>query len=283
MAVHDSDAPAHPVPEAFKKFKDRDWRWLWVAMTGLRFQLLPEASVPPSQRQQYLLSQLTMQQPDHWVRQLSDMHKNQVISDTAFEWIEKENDRLLIWLLGRGSNTSGPILAFGYRGIPRESRRDQFILLIDNWNVTPEQKLQYLDHLRQDWSRSKIRDQDTKWLNPKSPDQIQWAWEYLLKNAKAVLIPSPVTLAETYAGVLASLDHLSDIHQAEKRLFLDKMRKTWSQKKYRDSDNARKQFYLPLNKQAIKHLEWLTTERQQKASEIVEQLLANEVAAYRGN
>ena len=274
--------PALPVPDAFKKFKDRDWRWLWATMAQ-RFQLPPEASVPPSQRQQYLLTQLNFQQfPEQWVTELAGQHKNLVLAESAFEWIGKEDDRLLIWLLGRLNNANGQTFSFGFLATPRESRRDQFILSVDIWQATPEQKLLHLDNLRQDWVRVRTSDQDTKWLDPKNEEQMKWAWDYLTKQGKAVFIPTPVTPAETHAAVLASFDRMSDGHPAEKRVFLDKMRKTWSQKKYRDSDNARKQFYLPLNKQAIKDLEWLTNERQQKASEIVEQLLAKEVAAARG-
>lgn len=287
MSLHVSHqgqvVPTIPVPDAFKKFKDRDWRWLWAAMTNLRFQLPPEATVPPSQRQQHMLALLAIQQPpDQWIRQLSDMHKNCVIREEAFEWIGKDDDRLLIWLLGRINTLLGNTFGFGILGTPRECRRDQIILSIDLWTSTPEQKIQSLDGLRQEWGRVRTPDQDIKWLDPKNEEQLKWAWDYLLKQAKAVFIPAPVTPGETHAAVLASLDRMSDGHPAEKRVFLDKMRKTWSQKKYRDSDNARKQFYLPLNKQAIKDLEWLTNERQQKASEIVEQLLAKEVAAARG-
>lgn len=63
---------------------------------------------------------------------------------------------------------------------------------------------------------------------------------------------------------------MSHGHQAEKRLRLDKMQKTRSQKKYRDSDNARKQLYLPLNKQAIKDLQRLADHNQKKDIGIVE-------------
>jgi hypothetical protein len=275
--------PNTQIPEALRKFKERDWRWLWAAMINQRFSLPPEATVAPAQRQAYIAGQLqTQQDPGYWIQFFIDQHRNFVINEEAFKWLEKDDDRLLIWMLSRLDKESGNLFGGSLLGTPQASRRDQIILMIDLWNATPEHKLQYLETKKQEWTRIRISESDTRWIDPKNEDQLRWAWDYLLKQFKAIYIPTPVTLAEFHAAVLASLDQLSYEHQAEKRVFLDKMKKTWSQKKYRDSDHARKQFYLPLNKQAIKDLEWLAENSQKKPSEIVEELLAKGVAAIRG-
>ena len=67
-------------------------------------------------------------------------------------------------------------------------------------------------------------------------------------------------------------------HPAEKQLFQEKMKKTWSQKKYRDSGKAKKQHYMPLTKDTRDKLSALSEEWSMKPHEVVELLIqeANE-------
>lgn len=48
-----------------------------------------------------------------------------------------------------------------------------------------------------------------------------------------------------------------DWRPADKQVFLDKIRKTWQQKKFRDVVKVKNPYHLPLTKQAKKQLDWL--------------------------
>lgn len=48
---------------------------------------------------------------------------------------------------------------------------------------------------------------------------------------------------------------------------------TWSQKKYRASDKAKKPYYLRLTKQSREKLAWLAAHHERKDTEILEELI----------
>ena len=62
-------------------------------------------------------------------------------------------------------------------------------------------------------------------------------------------------------------------HPIERQFFIEKMKKTWSQKKFRDAGKTKKPHHLPLTKTTITQLQKLTKLMNMKEHQIIELLV----------
>lgn len=270
------------LPSPLNKFSERDLRWLWRVLTLEGAPLPIETNVPKSERPSVLANMIKSdQEPDSLIHYILDQHRSQLVDTKWFDWIDSDGDRQLAWLLHKTQDLARQ--PFGYQPItvertPREERKDSIILMLDLWNETIENKHTFLSNKRNEWADIRTPDHETKWIDPKNSAQLKWAWSYLNKQQVSVALPSPVDNRDYLTCILATIDNMSYWNFAEKQLFLEKMKKTWSQKKYRDSGKAKKQHYMPLTKDARDKLSALSEEWSMKPHEVVELLIqeANE-------
>lgn len=265
-----------PLPEPLNKFSPRELRWLWYYLD--RYRKLDQAERPPPPYASLSQSE-RLRRMDHAIR--SDKYldtlvsriisccKDDLIPEEDLKWIDKKNHRLLIWSL---NNLYRPFpKAFHTslvlpKHLPKMPHLDTFAAIrheeimasIDIWPTNRERKINFLLEKKNEWTLYKTPDKQIKWINSQDDVQLVWAWEYLESHQKTLRIPKPADTMEYHAAVLAFLDEMSYRHHpAEKQLFMDQMKKTWSQKKYRDSGKAKKSYYLPLTIKTREKLEWL--------------------------
>ncbi|MFY0639784.1 MAG: hypothetical protein JXR16_01980 [Bermanella sp.] len=265
------------LPKEFSHFKERELRWLWRQMLTRGFPLPLEHTVPNSDKaSQIAMHLLNNANPEYWVNEFTRDHQNLVISADHFRWVDKKDDRLLIWL-EKQIDLLFPISP-GYvkAHIPNSTRYQELIFLIDTWNALSASKIMFLNNKQVEWSQIKTPPSITKWINPKNEIQLSWCWDYLLKNYKAIYIQQPTTSHEFYVAVLASLDQMSYEHPDTKRLFIEKMKKTWAQKKYRDSGKAKKQYSLPMDEYVREQLHAISKQNNEKIHETLERLIRDE-------
>lgn len=200
----------------------------------------------------------------------------ELVNNDVFDWIEIKNHRLLIWIASRVESLvpdrSIPVLSSHPSMLSTERRYEEIISAIDLWRDTCNVKLDLLSNLKNDWVYYKSSDEDTKWIE-NNDEQLKWAWGYLCKSRRSVNIPEPATTSEYHAAVLASIDEMSYGHSSDKKLFLLKMKKTWSQKKYRDSGKAKKPYNLPLTIKTYAMLEKLAEKSGHNKSKILQELI----------
>ncbi|MDX5337319.1 MAG: hypothetical protein LPK13_14660 [Marinobacter sp.] len=271
------------LPAELKGFKDREIRWLWRYMLANRWPLPNEVDVLPSERGAMIANLILGEPaPNQVIQWILDSRKNMLVGEDHFAWLEKGDDRLLIWTLSElekyYAQISAQLPIGGFRPssvyfVTPENRRDEIILAMDMANATVEQKINFMANLRAGWAQVRTPDSDTRWISAKNHDQLVWAWEYLNKAFKAMTLPQPVRDKDYYSCVLASLDNMQVHHLAERKLFIEKMKKTWSQKKYRDSGKAKKPYYMPLSKEARSMLETLAEHREVSPHDFVEMLI----------
>ncbi len=265
------------LPEELKRFKERDMKWLWYHLVQIGAPMPPEHTVARSDRQSTIAGILsTATNPQEQIRHIKAAHTNLVMSEDHLKWLDKDDDRLLVWVLARLQEMYFRAQLqphFQVHSTAPEARRDEIILALDLWNLPVDQKISFLHDCRNRWAQARTPDADTQWIDPKDRAQLTWAWEYLNKAFKAMLLPPPASTRDYYVCVLASLDNLSLGHPAEKKLFIEKMKKTWSQKKYRDSGKAKKPYYMPLSKEAKSMLETLATKNEMRPHDLVEALI----------
>lgn len=265
---------AEALPEGLKDFNERDINWLWFYMAT--FYKIPHENVVDldfkiKQISQCLTNTLDPNfRPDVNVSSILNTHFSQIIRIDYFDWINSKDYRQLIWV----SKNLLPDMALYFSGISFKSHYDSIIKFFDRipWNT--EGRIQFLSDKKQEWARFKTPDVDLKWLDINNTTQLNWAWTYLYKFLRNVSVPIPVTNEEFYGAILASFDAMSYGHYADKQLFISKMKKTWSQKKFRDSGKAKKPYHLPLTKQAKKKLEELAQLYGVKSNDLLENLIS---------
>ncbi|MED5432083.1 MAG: hypothetical protein VX920_07080, partial [Pseudomonadota bacterium] len=77
---------------------------------------------------------------------------------------------------------------------------------------------------------------------------------------------------EKYAFILGTLDQPGQ-HPLERKDFLNSMRRTWSQYKYRHTGKSQRQVYFSLGKEARNKLEKAAEHHNRRKSDIVEELI----------
>ncbi|MBL7252016.1 hypothetical protein [Alloalcanivorax marinus] len=222
---------------------------------------------------------------------------------TELDWISTSRHRQLVWLLNELRDVVSttpiddptphyliqsptPYIPNPAKALPRQ-RYDIAIATIDAWPIRVHKKRNQLHAIQQKWERSQLSWRKTKWLNGKDEEQLNWALEYL---AKANLSQQrgltfdcwhSQDTKDKHIYVLGFLDHLYRHSGDLQELFITKMRKTWSQKKYRESEKAKKQVYFSLSDEARQHLRQLEKARKQSKNRIIEDLLSQAVRSKR--
>lgn len=290
-----------PLPVSMHKFTPRDLSWLWAFLDCYRNNFLWNGTQPQPYFNFSLADRIGIMaaainrhpDPVSFANEILKYHANSIIPDDKIAWIDKKNHRQLIWAmchLGQPVRSSTPYVITNqpinpYNQLPLpfmpsistvfpEYRYESIVTALDCWDFNLDAKIAFLLEKKNEWADITSQDTKTKWINKTDSDQLAWAWDYLQKHQAAILIPKPTNINEFIGAVFASLDHMNYYkHFAEKTLFIDKMRKTWSQKKFRDSGKAKKAYYLPLTIKSRQRLDWLAENYGCKPADVLERLI----------
>lgn len=219
---------------------------------------------------------------------VSGWRERHFLPDNELEWISANDQRQLIWLINDLAKYPLPNTPpFRYFPHPEttqpENRYSRIIATIDDWPLSIEKKRAFVGDVRLLWGKSKIAGRQSRWLDRKNNDQMDWAIDYInrcdLRQQGRTRFSFPHTdnPKDKHAHILGFLDHLYSLSPEAQELFITKIRKTWSQKKYRESEKAKKQVYFSLSDEARRHLEQLEKARKQSKNRIIEDLLSQAV------
>jgi hypothetical protein len=274
------------IPMELKDFEERDIKWLYMFLTGKQ----------PDEKYNDLVGFIieALKYPDIRVCEkiydlkfieIRELRSINVLSDIA--WIQRDDHRLLIWLLTVLRHTKKPDRNFilseriNVGSISTERRYSRVIEYIDAvfFDEHASDKKDWLADLKVEWTKSKTPDSEVQWIESENIDQLTWAWGYLKEKRCDAILATPVTPDEYYHAVLASLDCMcigERNTKAEKELFLIKFRKAWSQKKFRAAGKIKKSYHLPLTVKAKESLEKLAMVKNCTENEILESLIHRE-------
>ena len=264
-----------------KNFKKRELNWLWAYLRFSKGIILDE-KYQHENTLNYLIDIIKSQINIFEIINEVKNEYDRMISYDYIKWINKNDGRLIIWLYMSYSIGFHHLNRYAaYDTIFIEQYYDNFICRIDRSMVhSPEQKKQLLLGMQRSWRELKTPLSKTKWLDPNNSEQLKWAWEYMTQATKFQIVPQPANDQETYDAILASLDTMSFVNPewrpADKQVFLDKIRKAWQQKKFRDADKVKNPYHLPLTKQAKKQLDWLAQFNNIKPNTMLETLITKE-------
>lgn len=228
-------------------FTDRDINWLWnLNQLYMQYPQVQFNSI--SEKRKILFSIFDNGEIGKNLYQSSLANKEiYLISSKELNWAkDPHNEQLLIFTINMLIKHNNLI----FINLLFTNNYDYFLDIIDKINLSKEIKNSQIIEIKNMWSNLKYINEHTNWIDIKNKDQLNWAWDYLKKSYKLALIPNqPINDKQRYDYIISSIDLIGILSSIEtKELFLIKMKKTWAQKKYRDSGKIKKPHHLPLTK-----------------------------------
>lgn len=166
---------------------------------------------------------------------------------------------------------------------------EQIYDLFDNYQieykpVVKDEKRRHIEHIRFLWSNIYHQKSYKNLLEEHNEEQIEWAKEYLQKKDCYIAnLHGTVSYQQNKAVLLASLDLIefksgglkkSEYQESlEKNQFMDRMKKSWAQKKSRDAGTARKPYHLALKTNVKDKLDEIARIKNKKSVDILEMLI----------
>lgn len=166
---------------------------------------------------------------------------------------------------------------------PTYSNDTDDIHLINFYNFGLEHKLAAINNTEILYHSILTERKYTDWIDINDLDQLYWAVDYLRKAG--MLVQNTFFLAQNnedmFAQICASLDGIDNFHNinyqytptANKKYFISNMRKAWSQKKFRDKQDAESAQEYFLTRRHMSKLKKLASDYGVSSAEYVQQLI----------
>lgn len=269
------------------KLTRRQKHWLHAYLTFNNGDPLT-ANLEKVQSTETIVEDLATTWDNYGLGELLENWKQCFLPSEDLEWISAKDHRQLIWLINMLA--FGNVMAVDPNQAPKpfipnpnnaqpHERYDQIIAAIDSFWLHASTKRTCLSSLKSQWSSAQVPWSKLKWINSNDVYQLDWCIDYIKKRTIWHSQPirfansSPCNTQEKHSHILGFLDCLYFAGRAEQELFLIKMRKTWQQRKYRNSEKAKKQVYFSLSDEAQKQLASLEKAQKQTKNRIIEDLI----------
>jgi len=215
-----------------------------------------------------------------FVEQLQNEHRDLFISPEKFGWL-KDNPRICFWLWLRLKNQdcdryNPPQIPYPIQTPHFPTNHEERLSAIqESFDLAPidtPDKIFEMDKLKRLWAGLHIPNKDLRWLNPTDKNQAEWAWEYTSKSHPYPQLPTPSNDKEVYQASIVKLDS-SFRSREEAQLYLIKMKKAWSQKKFRMKQQDKKAYSFLLRPGTRGLLNKLSSKQHLKANEALERMI----------
>ncbi|EPO2956145.1 CopG family transcriptional regulator, partial [Vibrio cholerae] len=130
-----------------------------------------------------------------------------------------------------------------------------------------------LDFLKSAWSNA-LKNNNHNWIDKSNQDQVDWIIEYYRKNKIELWFINNEDLDSKYHTCISILDlwqeneHISKI--GSKDYFIEKMKRSWSQQKYRLNVKNKKSINFRVEKETEKKLNKLCSDLKLTKSQLIE-------------
>ncbi|BFT61137.1 hypothetical protein [Pseudomonas moorei] len=270
MAIHLNDRLARILDDT--SHNRRHDIWLWIQLTTNNVQLSGDVNQPGMRS--------TMTHVISSTSGLSEIIKNketeQLLPEKCLEWIN-EGKRQVEWLsskLRERMNLSDSIapLKSGLTG------KDLLIASIDLWTINIKQKGSFLNELETSWNEHKKGDKQFKWFEDDEQKCIL-AGKLINKHIPLDGLLS-ITLSayqpiENHENLLIFFDH-ANLDKNQKSLFIERVKISWRQQKYRKNLTGKGQYNFILSDKAIARLDKLSETYELSRAKILDILLKME-------
>lgn len=257
-------------------YKDPEERrrdiWLWLCLRGLRWW---NGSPRPigeclSPCMKHVLKDVLEKDPDLSSRAATDQGAS-LLPAEVLEWISA-NKRQLAWI--------ATYLRLNYRcqvdTFPIQLQgRDLIIAAIDIWNISLETKLKEVHRIERDWKKHCEADDIFEWFNDKDAViRCEVAWEWLKEKERGFYRSQSET--PNLENLLMFYDE-SGYSDSKKKLDVIAIKQRYTQRRYREKHDGKKQCNLLLSVQGIRTLDHLAEKYALSKSQVIESLIKAEV------
>ncbi|WP_233407609.1 hypothetical protein [Marinomonas spartinae] len=220
------------------------------------------------------------------------------VSSGDFKWVDKRNDRMMIWMwhfLKRQTESAPSTLVFLNEEeeahftllspypfkTERNTHSERFADIMAAFHYSeaePEQQQALIGLLREQWQTVLLDKSVVDWLEEENLLQWKWAWKYLENITQRPLKKAwePIDDQQLYMAIIATFD-LAD-NPDRKALLVDKMKKAWSQKKFREKTNGKKPYSISMTLSTKQQLDVIAKEKGLKINDTIEELIKKEYA-----
>lgn len=262
MAVQLKDQLARLLGETKYNPRHDIWLWLYLATNGAPFPLgKTKISSMRDTMAIYIVGHPQI------LEQIKDRRNRQLLPEKNLEWIN-EGKRQIEWLNARIHEH----INSGFMPPPGLLGKDLLIATIDLWNTDITQKKLALSDLEKRWNEHKKGDKPLKWFKDEN-QKCTLAWEWLSKNATSETYLR--SSFDNYEDLLIFFDQ-SKLIQDQKILYIEKIKRRWSQQKYREKMTGKQQYNFILSDQAISQLDKIAEANNLKRTQVLEVLLQME-------
>ncbi|BFM50009.1 hypothetical protein [Marinomonas sp. THO17] len=233
--------------------------------------------------------------PKNFAAQMTTAFNSTQLPHSYFRWVDKNDTRLCNWLwcyLKKHTNSNSQDTETQHIPHPLLSRLSSQPFLIEKDNntdryadilnafyfgeLTAKHQQDVLEFLKSLWFEVEADTSVTDWLGDSNVIQWQWAYSYL-QNVKTRPLPMAWTSHrdnEKREIVITTIDLADNLDR--KALLIDKMKKAWSQKKFREKSNGKKPYSISMTQNTKQKLNALAEEHEMKINEMIELLIQNE-------
>lgn len=224
-----------------------------------------------------------------------------VTNDLA--WVDINDHRLCFWLwktiqglsidfdqlegnYERGITPyyNGP-LSYNSLNLPNDTfatdQRYAFILrFFDAWEIHLGEKEKTIIELQKRWQET-LSVESFQWILKKDKNQISkedWFCNYMANKLPQITtwtgqIPTAITLTERLIIAIGYFDLWPASHPAEKKLFIQNMKKAWAQKKHRDKMQGRKAYSMVMGTDIKAKLDSMAVDSHMHRNELLEEMI----------
>lgn len=196
----------------------------------------------------------------------------QLLPDVELRWINVEHEQLK-WLNEAFLKRPGRRDQMGQITPLRLEPKDEFILKLDLWKVNRQVKRSFLEKVKEAWSANNQQLRMLRWFDDAEYEKCDLLWAWLYKNKPDLLGDrAPFKLRTQIKEFFKE----KDLRPDEINHIINTIKLRWSQRKYREKNNDKKQFNFFISTKADKVLDKLSKIRGLSRSQILELLIHEE-------
>jgi len=269
VTVHDKKKPLASLLGS--DFKDRRYlAWLWLYLNYCEKIQLNPSNFDWVSESENIYRQIN--RDDCLISRIM-IGKTEIVPDINIQWIGNDLRQIsivdsILWdeLQHR----------WIYRQLPfpaRFSERECLIAAIDLLHMNIEEKIHLLNRMEDSWNLHVAKDKIYNWFKDEKPkERCEFAFEWANKNEELVC---SLRLFEKWQDVASYLEGRYE-NESDKIVRIDKIKKAWSQKCYREKQSGKKQYNFILTDEAIKSLNDIAKKNGLKKTEVLEIILRME-------
>jgi len=260
MVIHLEDELSQTLGES--EHDKRHDIWLWHTLSFFYKNFNPEDFPNTGMRKKMALY---LQQDIRAADELLKERRKQLVPKKELAWITDER-RLVEWLTKALQNaTSHDHIKYPFK----LTGKDLPIAIIDVWPRDITEKISLLKNLEQQWKHHKINDKTYKWFKDDN-QKCSFAHDWLERNVPFAFIRA--TPIETYEDLLIFFDNANYTPEKEE-LYIGKIKRSWNQKKYKDSLKDKAQYNFILSNETIKKLDRISAQHAISRARTIEILI----------